>query len=76
MWLYKDNKCCLPMGQTVSNIVCGVRGGVGPVWTEKHPRNAKVSQDFCPWLSDLSVTSKSDFHVSTSQNEDYSEINK
>ena len=32
------------------NIVCGVRGGVGPVWSGKHPRNAKVSQDFCPWL--------------------------
>ena len=33
-----------------SNIVCGVRGGVGPVWIGKRPRNAKVSQDFCPWL--------------------------
>ena len=33
-----------------SNIVCGVRGGVGTVWIEKRPRNAKVSQDFCPWL--------------------------
>ena len=31
-----------------SNIVCGVRGGVGPVWIGKRPRNAKVSQDFCP----------------------------
>ena len=27
-----------------SNIVCGVSGGVGPVWIEKHHRNAKVSQ--------------------------------
>ena len=33
-----------------SNIVCGVRGGVGPVWIGKRPRNAKVSQDFCPWF--------------------------
>ena len=33
-----------------SNIVCGVRGGVGPVWIGKCPRNAKVSQDVCPWL--------------------------
>ena len=31
-----------------SNIVCGVREGVGPVWIGKHPRNAKVSQDLCP----------------------------
>ena len=28
-----------------SNIVCGVRGGVGSVWTGKHPRNAKMPQD-------------------------------
>ena len=33
----------------VSNIVCGVRGGVEPVWIER-PRITKVSQDFCPWL--------------------------
>ena len=33
-----------------SNIVCGVREGVGPLWIGKRPRNAKVSQDFCPWL--------------------------
>ena len=33
-----------------SNIVCGVRGAFGPVWSRKRPRNAKVSQDFCPWL--------------------------
>ena len=33
-----------------SNIVCGVRGGVGAVRIEKRPSNAKVSQDFCPWL--------------------------
>ena len=25
-------------------------GRVGPVWIEKRPINAKVSQDFCPWL--------------------------
>ena len=31
-----------------SNIVCGVRGGVGPVLIGKRPRNAKVFQDFCP----------------------------
>ena len=41
-----------------SNIVCGVRGGVGPVWIGKRPRNAKVSQDFCPWLSDKEVGRK------------------
>ena len=35
-----------------SNIVCGVRGGVGPEWIGKRLRNAKVSQDFCPWLSE------------------------
>ena len=34
----------------VSNIVCGARAEVGPVWIGKRPRNAKVSQDFCPWL--------------------------
>ena len=33
-----------------SNIVCEVRGRVWPVWIGKRPRNAKVSQDFCPWL--------------------------
>ena len=38
-----------------SNIVCGVREGVGPVWIGKCPRNAKVSQDFCPWLSEKEV---------------------
>ena len=27
-----------------------VRGGVGPVWIGKRPRNAKVSQGFSPWL--------------------------
>ena len=32
------------------NIVFGVRGGVGPVWIGKRPRNAKVFQDFCSWL--------------------------
>ena len=37
------------------NIVCGVRGGVGPVWIGKRPRKAKVSQDFCPWLSEKEV---------------------
>ena len=41
-----------------SNIVCGVRGGVGPVWIGKRPRNAKVSQDFCPWLSEKEVGRK------------------
>ena len=33
-----------------SNIVCGVRGGVGLVWIGKRPRNENGSQDFCPWL--------------------------
>ena len=41
-----------------SNIVCGVRGGVGPVWIGRRPRNAKVSQDFCPWLSEKEVGRK------------------
>ena len=29
-----------------SNIVCGVRGGVGPVWIGKRPRNAKCPETF------------------------------
>ena len=33
-----------------SNIVCGVRGGVRHSSIGKRPRNAKVFQDFCPWL--------------------------
>ena len=33
-----------------SNILCGVRGGVGPVWIGKRRRKAKVSQDFSPWM--------------------------
>ena len=33
-----------------SNIVCGVRGGVGPVWIGKRHRNESGSQYFCPWL--------------------------
>ena len=33
-----------------SNIVCGVRGGVGHAWIWKCPRNAKVSEEFFPWL--------------------------
>ena len=33
-----------------SSFVCGVRGGVGPVWIGKRSRNAKVSQNFCQWL--------------------------
>ena len=39
-------------------IVCGVRGGVGPVCIGKRPRNAKVSEDFCPWLSEKEVGRK------------------
>ena len=39
-------------------IVCGMRGGVGPVWIGKRPRNAKVSQDFCPRLSEKEVGRK------------------
>ena len=31
-----------------SNIVCGVRGGVGPVGIGKRCRNATVPQDVCP----------------------------
>ena len=31
-----------------SNIICRVRGGVGPLLIGERPRNAKVSQDFCP----------------------------
>ena len=34
----------------VSNIVCGVRGGVGHAWIWKCPRNAKVSNEYFPWL--------------------------
>ena len=30
----------------MSNIVCGVRGGAGPVWIGKRPRNTKVFQTF------------------------------
>ena len=41
-----------------SNIVCGVRGGVGPVCIGKRPRNAKVSQEFCPWLSEKEMGRK------------------
>ena len=44
-----------------SNIVCGVRGGVGPVWIGKRPRNANVSQDFCPWLSERGEKKKRQF---------------
>ena len=29
-----------------SNIVCGVRGGVGPVWIGKRPKNAKCPKSF------------------------------
>ena len=28
-----------------SNFVCGLRGGVKPVWVGKHPRNVKLCQD-------------------------------
>ena len=47
---YKSSKTRKKFWIHASNIVCGVRGGVGPVWIGKRPRNAKVSQDFCPWL--------------------------
>ena len=33
-----------------SNIVCGVRGRVGPGGIGKCPKSAKVSEDFCPLL--------------------------
>ena len=39
-------------------IVWGVRGGVGPVCICKRPRNVKVSQDFCPRLSEKEVGRK------------------
>ena len=42
----------------LSNIVCGVRGGVGLVWIGKRPRNAKVFEDFCPRLSKKEVGRK------------------
>ena len=35
---------------TRPTLFVGVRGGVGLVWIGKRPTNAKVSQDFCPWL--------------------------
>ena len=31
-------------------LFVGVKGGVGPVWIGKRPRNENWSQDFCPWL--------------------------
>ena len=44
-----------------SSIVCWARGGVGRPWIGKRPRNAKVSQDFCPWLSEKEVGRKRQF---------------
>ena len=35
---------------TRPTLFVGVRGGVGLVWIGKRPTNAKVFQDFCPWL--------------------------
>ena len=45
----------------VSDIACGVRRGVGPVWIGKHHRKAKVSRDFGPWLSEKEVWRKRQF---------------
>ena len=46
-------------------------------WTGHLSQNTVQSlKYFCNWLSHLRFTSKSDFHVSASQSEDYSEINK
>ena len=47
---YRKLKRGKKFGIHASNIVCGVRGGVGPEWIGERPINAKVSQDFCPWL--------------------------
>ena len=48
-----------------SNNVCGARAEFGPVWIGKHPRNAKVSQDFWPWLYiEPPLTSRSEFATS------------
>ena len=57
------------------------RGGGGVTstrsWTSHLSQNTvQCLKYFCNWLSHLRFTSKSDFHVSTSQSEDYSEINK
>ena len=57
------------------------RGGGGITstrsWTGNLSQNTvQCLKYFCNWLSHLRFTSKSDFHVSTSQSEDYSEINK
>ena len=57
------------------------RGGGGITstrsWTGNLSQNTvQCLKYFCNWLSHLRFTSKSDFHVSTSQSEDYSKINK
>ena len=50
-WTYTKLKLEKISGQKLpTSNVCGVRGGVGPVWIRKRPRNAKVSQGFCLWL--------------------------
>ena len=47
---YKKLKLKKKFWIKASNIVCGVRGGVGPVWIGKRPRNESGSLDSCPWL--------------------------
>ena len=34
----------------IQHCLWGEGRGNGPMWIGKCPRNAKVSQDFCPWL--------------------------
>ena len=57
------------------------RGGGGVTstrsWTGHLSQNTvQCLNYFCNWLSHLRFTSNTDFHVSTSQSEDYSEKNK
>ena len=57
------------------------RGGGGITstrsWTGNLSQNTvQCLKYFCNWLSHLRFTSKSDFHVSTSQSEDYSKRKK
>ena len=48
-----------------------------PMWRGHLCQNTvKCLKYFCNWLSHLRFTSKSDFHVSNSQYEDYSTMNK
>ena len=69
------------------NLSCPKLGGAAaslapppartPMWTGHLCQNTvPCLKYFCNWLSHLRFTSKSDFHVSNSQYEDYSKMNK